>query len=126
MAIASRLKSRRAGPIALGAFWIFAGSMHFITPKTYGAIMPTYLRDWRKELVALSGAAEIAGGVAVLPERTRRFGRWWLLATIVAIFPANIHMAVNAGDYPKIPEPLLWARLPFQAVFGWMIWRGTR
>ena len=88
--------------------------------------MPPYLREWKRELVLLSGAAELAGGVAVLPERTRRFARWWLLATIVAIFPANIHMAVNADEYPKIPEPLLWARLPFQAVFGWMIWRGTR
>ena len=122
----NRAPTRRAGPIALGIFWIFAGSMHFLRTRTYEAIMPPYLREWKRELVLLSGAAELAGGVAVLPERTRRFARWWLLATLVAIFPANIHMAVNAGEYPKIPEPLLWARLPFQAVFGWMIWHGTR
>jgi uncharacterized membrane protein len=114
------------GRLALGVFWIMAGTMHFVAPRTYQAIMPSYLREWRGELVALSGATEIAGGVAVLPSHTRRLGRWWLLATIVAIFPANVHMALNAGDYPKIPEPLLWARLPFQAVFGWAIWRGTR
>ena len=88
--------------------------------------MPTYLVGWKGELVAASGAAEIAGGLAALPARTRRIARWWLLATVVAIFPANVHMAVNAEDFPRIPEPLLWARLPFQGVFAWMIWRGTR
>lgn len=111
---------------ALGVFWIFAGTMHFVFPRTYESIMPGYLADWKSELVAASGAAEIAGGLAVLPERTRRAGRWWLLATVVAIFPANVHMAVNAEDFAKIPEPLLWARLPFQGVFAWLVWRGTR
>jgi len=100
--------------------------MHFVSPRTYGAIIPSYLVDWKRELVAASGAAEIAGGVAVLPDRTRRAGRWWLLATLVAIFPANLHMALNADDFAKIPEPLLWARLPFQGVFAWWVWRGTR
>ncbi len=123
----NRTPTRRAGPIALGVFWIFAGSMHFlITRRPTRRSCPPTCATGSGSSSLLSGAAEMAGGVAVLPERTRRFARWWLLATIVAIFPANIHMAVNAADYPKIPEPLLWARLPFQAVFGWMIWRGTR
>jgi len=111
--------------LALGAFWISAGVLHFVFPRTYESIMPAYLDRWKGELVAASGAAEIAGGLAVLSQRTRRLGRWWLLATVVAIFPANVHMAVNAEDFGKIPEPLLWARLPFQGVFGWLIWRGT-
>jgi len=112
--------------LVLAAFWIFAGTMHFVIPRTYQAIMPRYLERWKRELVAASGAAEIAGGLAVLPDSTHRAGRWWLLATLVAIFPANINMAVNAQDFRKIPEPLLWARLPFQGVFGWFIWRCTR
>jgi uncharacterized membrane protein len=120
------LQRSSRGRLALGAFWIFAGTMHFVIPRTYEAIMPPYLADRKSQLVAASGAAEIVGGLAVLPERTRRAGRWWLLATVVAIFPANIHMAVNAEDFAKIPEPLLWARLPFQGVFAWLIWRGTR
>jgi uncharacterized membrane protein len=105
---------------------MFAGAMHFAIPRQYEAIMPPYLARWKKELVMASGAAEIAGGLAVLPEATRRAGRWWLLATLVAIYPANIHMAVNAEEFPKVPAPALWARLPFQGVFAWMIWRGTR
>jgi uncharacterized membrane protein len=118
--------SKSRARLALGAFWILAGTLHFASPRSYEAIMPTHLVRWKRELVAASGAAEIAGGLAVLPERTRRAGRWWLLGTVVAIFPANIHMAVNARDFAKIPEPLLWARLPFQGVFAWAIWRATR
>jgi uncharacterized membrane protein len=119
-------RSSPGARLRLGAFWIFAGSMHFVIPRTYEAIMPSYLGRCKKELVAASGAAEIAGGLAVLPARTRRAGRWWLLATLAAIFPANVNMAVNAQDFRRIPEPLLWARLPFQGVFAWFIWRGTR
>jgi uncharacterized membrane protein len=111
---------------ATAAFWIFAGTMHFVIPRTYEAIMPPQLKQWRRELVIASGIAEVAGGLAVLPERTRRPGRWWLLATLAAVFPANVHMAVNAEDFPKVPEPALWARLPLQVVCGWFTWRGTR
>ena len=100
--------------------------MHFVIPKQYEAIMPRQLRRWKRELVIASGVAEIAGGLAVLPESTRRGARWWLLATLIAIYPANVQMALNAEDYSKIPEPALWARLPFQALFGWITWRGTR
>jgi len=111
---------------ATAAFWLFAGAMHFVIPRQYEAIMPPPLRNWKRELVVASGIAELAGGVAVLPERTRRGARWWLLATLLAVFPANVHMAVNAGDFKRIPEPVLWARLPVQGLFGWLTWRGTR
>lgn len=107
-------------------FWIVAGTMHFVAPRPYQAIVPPRLAAWKKELVVASGLAEIAGGVAVLPERTRRGARWWLLATLLAVFPANIHMAVNAKDFPKLPPAALWARLPVQGLFALLTWRGTR
>ncbi len=112
--------------LATGLFWIFAGAMHFVIPRQYQAIVPPPLDRWKSEVVVTSGLAEIAGGVAVLPSRTRRAGRWWLLATLVAIYPANIHMALNAEKFAPIPAAALWARLPFQGVFAWLIWRGTR
>lgn len=111
---------------ATAGFWILAGTMHFVIPRTYEAIMPPQLKQWKRELVIASGVAEAVGGLAVLPERTRRPARWWLLATLAAVFPANVHMAVNAEDFPKLPEAALWARLPLQAVCGWFTWRGTR
>lgn len=100
--------------------------MHFIRPAFYEAIVPRSIARWRREIVIASGVAELAGGMAVLPEATRRGARWWLLATLVAIYPANIEMALHPDRFPQIPPPLLWARLPFQGVFAWMTWRGTR
>ena len=115
-----------AARMGAAAFWIVAGTMHFVIPRQYEAIVPPYLARWKKEIVVASGVAEIAGGVAILPDRTRRGARWWLLATLAAVYPANIHMAMNADQFPKIPEPALWARLPVQGLFALLTWRGTR
>ncbi|HMJ95931.1 MAG TPA: hypothetical protein VK486_08760 [Thermoleophilaceae bacterium] len=111
---------------AAAAFWLFAGAMHFVIPRQYEAIVPPYLTRWKKELVVASGIAEIAGGAAILPDATRRTARWWLLGTLLAVYPANIHMAVNAKDFPKVPAAALWARLPVQGLFALLTWRGTR
>ena len=111
---------------ALAAFWVFAGAMHFVAPRAYQAIVPPQLKRWKRELVIASGVAEAAGGLAVLHDRTRRPARWWLSGTLVAVFPANVYMAIAADHFKKIPEPALWARLPVQVVFGWFTWLGTR
>src|SRR5919107_5117466 len=107
------------------AFWIVAGVMHFVIPRQYESIVPPSLARWRKELVVASGIAEIAGGLAVLPNRTRRGARWWLLATLAAVYPANVHMALTPERFPKIPAAALWARLPVQGLFALLTWRGT-
>ena len=112
--------------LGAAAFWLGAGTMHFVIPRQYEAIVPPSLARWKKELVVASGIAEIAGGAAILPDRTRGAARWWLLATLAAVYPANIHMAVHADRFPKIPAAALWARLPLQGIFGWLTWRGTR
>ena len=114
---------------ALAAFFGFAGTMHFVIPRSYEAMMPPYLPAHR-EAVVVSGLAEIAGGAAVLPRRTRRFARWWLLALLIAVFPANLHMAVNPEqvrglDLEKIPRWALLGRLPLQGVCARFTWRGT-
>ena len=111
--------------IGAAAFWMFAGAMHFVIPRQYQAIVPPSLARWKKELVVATGIAEIAGGVAILHDSTRRGARWWLLATLVAVYPANIHMAVHSKDFPKIPPTALWARLPVQGLFALLTWRGT-
>ena len=72
-----------------------------------------------------SGVAELAGGAGVLVPRTRRLAGWWLIATLLAIFPANVNMAVNAERYRVVPEPLLWLRLPLQgALIAW-VWHAV-
>lgn len=115
-----------AARFGAAAFWIVAGTMHFVIPRQYEAIVPPRIPRWRKEIVVASGLAEIAGGVAVLPDGTRRAARWWLLATLVAVYPANIHMALHPEQFPKIPASALWARLPVQGIFAFLTWHGTR
>ena len=111
---------------ALAIFWLVAGVMHFVIPKAYEAIVPKPLRRWKREIVVVSGVAEIAGGLAVLPERTRGGARWWLLGVLAAVYPANIQMALNPDEYARIPRAALWARLPLQFVAALHVWRGTR
>lgn len=113
----------------LGAFWMFAGSMHFIQPRFYEAIMPKYLPA-HHELVLISGVAEWAGGAMALTPSLKRPARWWILAVLLAVFPANIYVCTNPEDIKgldlsKVPMWALWARLPFQAVFAWWAWKAT-
>jgi uncharacterized membrane protein len=108
--------------LVLGAVFVGAGLLHFVKPSPYESIVPDALPAQR-ELVYLSGVAEILGGAGVLSDRTARWAGWWLIATMLAVFPANVNMAVDAERFRSIPEPLLWARLPLQAAFVYWIWR---
>jgi uncharacterized membrane protein len=110
-----------------GPVFILAGLLHFLRPAMYEAIMPDELPAHR-ELVLISGAAEIIGGAALLvpDERVRRFGRLWLYALLLAVFPANVNMAVRAERFDQIPPALLWARLPLQLAFGLWVREASR
>jgi uncharacterized membrane protein len=101
-----------------GPFFVFAGVMHFVAPRFYLAIMPRYLPAHR-ELVAASGVAEITGGAGTLLPVTRRAASWWSIATLVAVFPANLEMALHPERYKRVPggRAALIARLPVQALF---------
>ena len=107
---------------ALGLFYVVAGTLHFLRPRVYEAMMPAALPA-KRELVYASGVAEIVGGAGVLHPAIRRAAGCWLIATLVAIFPANVNMAVNAERYRAIPAPLLWLRLPLQALLVAWAWR---
>ena len=105
----------------LGVTFLTTGTLHFLRPRIYESIMPAALPA-KRELVYASGAAEIIGGAGVLHPATRRPAGWWLIATLLAIFPANVNMAVNAERYRHIPAPLLWLRLPVQALLIAWAW----
>lgn len=117
-----QLRRRRYGT-ALS--WTLAGTMHFVAPSFYESIVPPPLERYKRPVVVWSGLAELAGGLAVLPSGSRRLARGWLIATLVAVYPANIHMALAPERFRTIPRPLLWARLPLQGLFAWLTWRGT-
>jgi uncharacterized membrane protein len=114
----------------LAAFFVLAGSLHFAVPRRYEAIVPPWVPLDPRRAVAWSGVAEIAGGLAVAPRRTRRLARAWLIALLAAVFPANVHMAVNPEqvrglDLDRVPRWALWARLPLQPLLALWVWRAT-
>lgn len=88
-------------------------------------MMPPYL-PWHLLLVYLSGFVETALGALLLAPRLQRLAAWGLMALLVAIFPANIHMAIHAELFPEFSSPMLWARLPMQAVLIAWVYRDTR
>ena len=94
-----------------------AGVNHFVSPEAYLAMMPDVLPA-KLALVYVSGVAEIAGGLGLIHPKTRRWAAWGLIALLVAVFPANVNMAVN--ELPlgttEVPTWALWARLPLQLV----------
>ena len=111
----------------LAVFFVVAGANHFRAPGVYLGMMPPWL-PWPEAMNAISGAAEILGGLGLLVPRARRFAGWGLVALLVAVFPANLHVAL-AGRMPGFGfSPLtLWLRLPFQLLFiAWVWWVALR
>ena len=106
----------------LGLFFVAAGILHFVRPEMYVKIMPPYL-PWPRQLVLVSGLCEVALGVLVLLPRFRVPAAWGLIALLVAVFPANLHMALHPELFRKISPVALWLRLPLQAVLiAWAYW----
>lgn len=106
---------------ALAALFGLAGLWHFVHPATYLAIMPPQLPQ-PLALVYLSGAFEILGGLGLLLRQTRRIAGFGLLALLVAVFPANIYMALVHAQL-GIPGWVAWGRLPLQLPLLWWVWR---
>jgi uncharacterized membrane protein len=110
----------------LGSFFVVAGLNHFINPDFYVRMMPPYL-PWHLPLVYLSGVAEVVLGGLLLVPRWTRWAAWGLVALLIAIFPANVHMAMNPDVfYPSTPTVLLWLRLPLQGLLIAWAWWHTR
>lgn len=113
---------RRIALVGLAVFFIAAGLNHVLNPAFYLRIMPPYL-PWHEGLVFVSGVLEVVGGVAVLIPRWRKAAGLGLVLLLVAVFPANLHMATNVELFPEIDPRILYGRLPLQAAFiVWAYW----
>ena len=99
--------------------FIYVGIDHFINPEFYLNIMPPSF-PFHLEAVLISGFFEILGGVGILISRIRKFAAWGLAALIVAVYPANIYMALSPENFPDYPLYLLYFRLVLQ--FGIFYW----
>jgi uncharacterized membrane protein len=108
----------------MAAFYIFAGVMHFVRPDYYMPMMPPYL-PWHAALVFLSGVAELVLGVAVLIPSLRNWAAWGIVLLLIAIFPANLHIALHNVAVFGAAEgagAMNWVRLPFQLVLILWAW----
>ena len=109
-----------------GILFAAAGAVHFIRPAMYEKFVPPQFGH-APELVAISGIAEIAGGLGLLIPRTRRAAGLGLIALLVAVWPANIFMALEADRFAAAaPAWVLWARVPLQIVLIWWVERISR
>lgn len=108
----------------MGIFYVFAGSMHFISPETYLKMMPKIL-PYHLPLVYITGVAEILCGLGLLFQETRVIAAWATILLLVAIFPANINMAMNPEQFGISPW-ILYLRLPLQFVLIWIAYLYTK
>lgn len=92
------------------------GTLHFVVPGPFRRIVPRWF-PWRSEAVVVSGVAELASGLLMAFPRTKRIGGSLAVGLLVAVFPANVQMAVDASrgrGQVKAPAWLMWLRLPLQ------------
>ncbi|MBO6573812.1 MAG: hypothetical protein JJ896_00220 [Rhodothermales bacterium] len=112
--------------LALAAFWVAAGANHFINPEFYLQLMPPWIPA-HEAMVFWSGVAEVAGGIAVLIPAWRARAGVFLILVLIGVTPANLHMALNPGDFAELgPAWVFWVRLPIQVLFGLWAWWATR
>ena len=103
------------GRVVFAGGFIVAGVCHFIYRDFFVSIVPPSL-PWPAALVYISGVAAILLGGLLMAPRTARVAGWGLIALLIAVFPANVQMALHADRYPAIPAIALWIRLPLQGV----------
>ena len=109
--------------IAMSLLYIIAGITHFFKPALYKKIVPPYIR-YPSAVIYLSGAAELLLGSGLLGEPLRSASAWGLILLLILIFPANIYMAVSK-KFRRIPQWLLYLRLPIQVLLIWWAWLYT-
>jgi len=113
---------------SMGVFYVFAGIMHFVATDFYMPMMPPYL-PLHLELIYLSGIAEIALGVGVMLPAYRKVAAWGIIALLIAVFPANLHIALNNIPIGGASEGLgaaNYIRLPVQGLLILWAWWYTR
>lgn len=106
----------------LAVFFVYSGVNHFRNPDFYLPMMPPYL-PWHLPLIYLSGIFEIVLGLMLIIAKLTRIAAWGLILLLIAIFPANIHMAQHPELFPWTTQTFLWIRLPLQLVLiAWAYW----
>lgn len=109
----------------LAIFFVNTGIDHFINAGFYLSIMPPFF-PLHEEAVYISGFFEVLGGMGVLIPRLRKIAGWGLVALLIAVYPANIYMALAPEAFPNIPVLLIYSRLPLQFLFFYWAYSVTK
>lgn len=124
------MENQKLGRV-MGFILLGAGVGHFLFPAPLDSIVPNALPGNPRIYTYLSGVAELLiGGSLLVPIEKRILGKpiklwgaYAAFALFIAVYPANINMAIQWSDRP-MPEPLIaYARLPFQFYFLWAAWK---
>lgn len=111
---------------ALAGLLAGAGTMHFLRPRPYDSIVPRSMPGAPRTWTYLSGVAELACAAAVAHPRTRRIGGVLSAALFVAVFPANVQMAIDSRHGSVRRRAIAYGRLPVQAPLVWWAARVAR
>jgi uncharacterized membrane protein len=118
------------GPKILAGMFATSGVLHFATPEPFEKIIPTPLKEYKTELVQVSGVAELACAALLVTPPTRRLGGLLSFGLLLGVWPANAQMTVSAYRNERSPA---WyrlgtvLRLPLQIPmlrWAWSAWRG--
>lgn len=101
--------------ILFGVLFIVAGILHFVIPHFYLKMMPDYI-PFHKAAVAVSGVIEMGLGVLLMIPEYSQVAAWGLIALLVAVFPANLNMALHSAKFAPAKPLHLWLRLPVQGL----------
>lgn len=114
---------RDAARLAMATAMVFAGVSHFAAPASFVQLLPEFV-PYRDAVILATGVVEVLLGVGlVAPRRWRREVALALVAYLVAVFPANVYVAVAGVELEGLGGGSPWLRLPFQAVYiAWAIW----
>ena len=106
--------------IVFALIFIAAGIGHFLSPGLFIKIMPSFVpQSLVSAVVYISGILEIILGTMLFFPQTSVLAAWGLMALLIAVFPANVNLALNPGLTPGFPGWLHWLRLPLQPVLIW-------
>ena len=106
----------------LGSIFILSGVLHFFKSEFYLKLMPSFL-PYPRELVYASGVAALVLGLLLIFFGRSRIVSWGAILYLIAVFPANVHMALHPEIFPTIPAWVSWVRLPFQGLLIYWAYR---
>ena len=102
------------------AVYLPFGLFHILKPAALMPIMPPWI-PFPREVVVLTGVAEVLGALGLMIPRWRRAAGIGLALYAVGVFPANLYHAFGAVSVPGLPSSWWYhgPRLAFQPVFVW-------